>query len=89
MKTQLIIYIYQRQSIDHYLYRLLLTALVVAIKFFDDIFYMNKVYAKIGGISAEEMSFLETSFLRMIGFDLWVSEECYKRCWRDMNKNYK
>ncbi|KAG2389529.1 hypothetical protein C9374_014089 [Naegleria lovaniensis] len=52
------------------IHRLLITSIMVAAKFFEDKFYNNEYYAKIGGIEKEEMNRLEIEFLYMINFSL-------------------
>nr|CAG4710421.1 unnamed protein product [Naegleria fowleri] len=52
------------------IHRLLITSIMVAAKFFEDKFYNNEYYAKIGGIEKEEMNRLEIDFLYMINFSL-------------------
>ena len=51
-----------------YIFRLLITAVMTAAKFFDDRYYNNEYYSKIGGISNEEINTLETEFLIFINF---------------------
>ncbi len=73
---------------NFFIYRLSFTAMVVAIKFFDDIYYMNSLYAKIGGISTKELNFLEISFLKMIRYDLLVNRDTFDGFYKEMNRNY-
>ncbi|CAI0449691.1 unnamed protein product [Linum tenue] len=54
-------------------HRLLITSVLVSAKFMDDIYYNNAYYAKVGGISREEMNLLEVDFLFGIGFELNVT----------------
>ncbi|KAG8484752.1 hypothetical protein CXB51_023762 [Gossypium anomalum] len=51
-------------------HRLLITSVLVSAKFMDDICYNNAYYAKVGGISSEEMNILEVDFLFGLGFQL-------------------
>ncbi|XP_074272834.1 cyclin-U4-1-like [Silene latifolia] len=55
------------------IHRLLITSVMVAAKFMDDLYYNNAYYAKIGGISTTEMNFLEVDFLFGLGFHLNVT----------------
>jgi hypothetical protein len=59
------------------IHRALLTGLVVAAKFFEDKFYTNSYYARVGGITAVELNRLERQFLSNVDFVLYVSEEEY------------
>ncbi|KVI00544.1 cyclin-U4-1-like [Cynara cardunculus var. scolymus] len=54
-------------------HRLLITSVMVAAKFMDDMYYNNAYYAKVGGISTTEMNFLEVDFLFGLGFQLNVN----------------
>ncbi|KFK27916.1 hypothetical protein AALP_AA8G446900 [Arabis alpina] len=63
-------------SIRSYLeriFKLIITSVLVAAKFMDDLSYNNGYYAKVGGISIEEMNVLELDFLFGIGFELNVT----------------
>ncbi|KAJ4952330.1 hypothetical protein NE237_029162 [Protea cynaroides] len=67
----------QRQPLlpinSHNIHRLLITSVMVAAKFMDDMYYNNAYYAKIGGISIREMNFLEVDFLFGLSFHLNVT----------------
>ncbi|XP_057510202.1 cyclin-U4-1-like [Actinidia eriantha] len=54
-------------------HRLLITSVMVAAKFMDDMYYNNAYYAKVGGISTAEMNFLEVHFLFGLSFHLNVT----------------
>ncbi|KAG9147524.1 hypothetical protein Leryth_007326 [Lithospermum erythrorhizon] len=54
-------------------HRLLITSVMIAAKFMDDLYYNNAYYAKVGGISTIEMNFLEVDFLFGLGFHLNVT----------------
>ncbi|KAJ9164003.1 hypothetical protein P3X46_023621 [Hevea brasiliensis] len=54
-------------------HRLLITSVLVSVKFLDDIHYNNAYYAKVGGISTAEMNLLEVDFLFGLGFQLNVT----------------
>lgn len=55
------------------LHRLALAALLVATKYADDYCFSNKYYARIGGVSPEELNILEEKFLGDVGWNLFVS----------------
>lgn len=59
------------------IHRLLITAIMIAAKFFDDLYYSNAFYAKVGGVSTEEINKLEGTFLHLIDYNLFVSSEEY------------
>jgi hypothetical protein len=52
---------------------------MLASKFFDDLYYNNAYYARVGGISNAEVNNLEMEMLHMISFSLCVSAEQYER----------
>ncbi|KAK9742731.1 hypothetical protein RND81_03G194100 [Saponaria officinalis] len=58
-------------------HRLLITSVLVAAKFMDDLYYNNAYYAKIGGISTTEINFLEVDFLFGLGFHLNVTPNTF------------
>jgi len=60
------------------IHRLLITSVMLAAKFFDDHYFNNAFFARIGGVSREEMNQLELEFLFMIGFSLTVDEQEYQ-----------
>jgi hypothetical protein len=51
-------------------HRIIITSVVLAMKFLDDLYYTNAYYAKISGIPCAEMNALELEFLFRIHFDL-------------------
>jgi len=52
---------------------------MLASKFFDDVYYNNSYYARVGGISNAEVNSLEMELLRMISFSLFVQPDQYER----------
>jgi hypothetical protein len=66
-------------------HRLLITSVVVSMKFLDDLYYNNVYYAKIGGIPTAEMNTLELEFLFRLNFDLHAPQEEYERYHRELN----
>jgi hypothetical protein len=57
------------------IHRLIVTSMMLAVKFFDDVYYSNAYYAKVGGVKGPEMNVLEIHFLRLIDWQLFVSPE--------------
>ncbi|KAI8390888.1 cyclin-domain-containing protein [Radiomyces spectabilis] len=61
-------------TIDSYnIHRLIITGVMVASKFFSDVFYTNTRYAKVGGLLVTELNALELEFLKLNRFNLWIS----------------
>ncbi|KAE8688496.1 Cyclin-U3-1 [Hibiscus syriacus] len=74
------------QRIDAYLtslnvHRLLITSVLVAAKFMDDQCYNNAYYAKVGGVSREELNRLEMKFLFNLDFRLHVKTDVFDKYW--------
>lgn len=59
-------------------HRLVMTSIVIAAKFFDDRYFSNGFYAKVGGLSVKELNFLEREFLLTIQFELYVKPSTYQ-----------
>jgi len=78
------------QSSQHFVvnsycvHRLLITSIMSAAKFFDDHYYNNAYYAKVGGVAPSEMNALEVEFLFMLNFDLFVTTETYKQYYDEL-----
>ena len=54
-------------------------SLMLAAKFFDDLFYNNAFYAKLGGVSPGEMNALELELLHLLDFALFIKPEVRRR----------
>jgi len=66
------------------IHRLLITSVMLAAKFFDDQYYNNAYYAKVGSVTYSEMNALEVEFLFMLNFDLFVTTETYKQYYEEL-----
>ena len=60
-------------------HRVVITAILLAAKFFDDAYYNNAYYAKVGGVLVSELNSLEVEFLFRINFSLRVSPEEFQK----------
>lgn len=58
-------------------HRLILSAVVLAIKYSDDFYADNLTYAKIGGVPLVEMNRLEIDMLKLLHYNLYVDNELY------------
>jgi len=58
--------------------RLLLTSVMVAAKFLDDLYYSNKHWARIGGLNLQEVNTLELKLLFLLSFSVGVSRDEYQ-----------
>ncbi|CCK69915.1 PHO85 cyclin family protein KNAG_0D01630 [Huiozyma naganishii CBS 8797] len=64
---------HQTFVMDSYnIHRLLIAGVTVSTKFFSDFFYSNARYARVGGISLQEMNHLELQFLILCDFKLLI-----------------
>lgn len=62
-----------RKSANSFNYnRLLITGIMLAAKFYDDQYYNNEYYSRVGGITKKEINELEIEFLNYINFNLYV-----------------
>jgi hypothetical protein len=61
------------------IHKLILASMLVSIKYNEDDYFSNKFYAKVGGVSKNEIDTLEYAFLILIDFKLYVSEELFKK----------
>eukprot|EP00253_Pinus_taeda_P006638 PITA_06638 len=59
-------------------HRLLITTVMVASKFLEDLNYRNSYYARVGGVSSEEINRMEMDFLFLMGFKLQVSVNVFE-----------
>eukprot|EP00438_Fugacium_kawagutii_P036069 Skav208490 [mRNA] locus=scaffold87:155106:165405:- [translate_table: standard] len=64
------------------IHRLLVTSVMLAVKFFDDVYYSNAYYAKVGGVRTREVNALESHFLQLIEWKLHVTPEEPRVTWR-------
>lgn len=64
---------------DLNVHRVVVTAILLAAKFFDDAYYNNAYYAKVGGVLVSEMNGLEVDFLFRINFSLHVTPEVFDK----------
>lgn len=66
------------------IHRLLITSVMLAAKFFDDQYFNNAYYAKVGGVPKGEMNSLEVDFLFMTNFTLFVPTEQYRQYYTEL-----
>jgi hypothetical protein len=65
-------------------YRLLVAALVLAVKANDDVYYKMSFYAQVGGVPRAELAVLERELAQLLAYDLTVTEEEYSRVVRHL-----
>jgi len=59
-------------------HRLIITSIMLGAKFFDDKYYNNAYFGKVGGVSCKEINLLEIEFVFMINFNLYVERGLYE-----------
>jgi hypothetical protein len=57
---------------------LILTAVLLASKFYNDVFFGNHFVAYVGGVDLKEINILEKEFLRFLNWKLWVDPGEYE-----------
>ena len=63
----------------HNIHRIILGCLLLAIKSNEDIYYTNKHYAEVGGLTIKEMNELEFFSFQLLDFNLYISDDIYKK----------
>lgn len=66
------------------IHRLWLTSMLCSAKFFDDVYYNNAYFAKVGGIPNKELNDLEIEFLALINFDLFIDYNVYASFYNEL-----
>lgn len=61
------------------IHKLILGAMMLAIKYNEDECYSLKYYAKIGGVSLSEITNLEYNFLSLIDFNLYIKQDLFDK----------
>lgn len=59
-------------------HRILITTIMVASKYVEDMNYRNSYFARVGGLTTKEMNKLEVDFLFLMGFKLHVNVSVFE-----------
>lgn len=70
------------------IHRLVITAVVLAIKYSDDIYADNVVYSKIGGVTLDELNSLERELMAFLRYELFVSPKTYEQYKNEIDEHY-
>ncbi len=62
---------------NYNIHRIVFTSILVAIKYNEDEYYSNSYYAKVAGLSIDEINNLEYVFLNLLDYRLFVHNENY------------
>eukprot|EP00792_Barthelona_sp_PAP020_P008538 TRINITY_DN3227_c0_g1_i1.p1 TRINITY_DN3227_c0_g1~~TRINITY_DN3227_c0_g1_i1.p1 ORF type:complete len:204 (-),score=33.85 TRINITY_DN3227_c0_g1_i1:271-882(-) len=73
---------------EYNFHRLFVMAVTLAAKFFDDKFYTNDHYSKVGGICIEEFNNLELELLFLLKFSLKISLDEYESFLSILDQKY-
>ena len=60
-------------------HRIIFSAILISIKYNEDVYYKNKYYAEIAGVNVKELEILEHSFLDLLEFKLFVDDHTYEK----------
>ena len=66
-------------------FQLVLTSLLIAIKYNEDKNFSFKYYATLGGVTASELKILEKKFLYLINYNLYVDQRSFEKYNEDIN----
>ncbi|KAI5345133.1 hypothetical protein L3X38_013010 [Prunus dulcis] len=66
------------QSYLERIFRLLITTIMVASKYVEDMNYRNSYFARVGGLTTNELNKLELEFLFLMGFKLHVNVSVFE-----------
>ena len=72
------------EYIVHYI---ILTSILIVSKQYEDTVYTNKFYSEIGGISLKKLNEYEILALKIINYDLSISDELYNDYKNNLLKN--
>ena len=61
------------------IHRIILGCLLLAIKYNEDLYFTNEHYAKVGGISLQELNNLEHFSFQLLDYNLYISEDIYEK----------
>ena len=67
------------------IHRLVLIAMVLSIKYLEDVYFDNNLYSKIGGIGLLEFNRLEYDMIQMINCKFYVDPELFFEYSRELN----
>ena len=80
----------QNAAVNHHsIHRILITSIMLAAKFYDDQYFNNAYYAKIGGLDTSELNSLEAEFVLHIKFVLAVQEDQMNQYYYELRNHFK
>jgi hypothetical protein len=67
------------------IHRIILSCMILALKYNEDDYYSNKYYAKVGGISLKELNELEYNIMVLLQFNFFVDDITYEKYQAQLN----
>ena len=64
---------------EYNVYKILFIAILISIKYNEDLFYDNKYYARKIGVTPKELKKMEIEFLKLIQFELYVKKNDFEK----------
>lgn len=61
------------------IHKIIVAAMIIAIKYNEDDYFDSIFYSKVGGVSIKELDKLEYQMLALINFELYVSEAVFNK----------
>ena len=86
----ILIYIDRICKINHFfltyynIHKMILAAFILAIKYNEEIYYSMVFYSKLGGVSVSELKNLESEFLILISYKLFVETKLFDKYYNDL-----
>ena len=71
------------------IHRILLIAIVLAIKYLDDVYSDNLFYSQVGGITIAEFNFLEAELISIIDCNIYVNPLLYSQYNKEVELQYQ
>jgi len=70
----------------HNIHRIILSCMILALKYNEDDYYSNKYYAKVGGISLKELNELEYNIMVLLQFNFFIDDITYEKYQAQLNE---
>ena len=86
----ILIYIDRICKMNHFfltyynIHKMILAAFILAIKYNEEIYYSMVFYSKLGGVSVSELKNLESEFLILISYKLFVETKLFDKYYNDL-----
>ena len=71
---------------EYNIHKILFVSILIAIKYNEDSFYDNKYYSQIAGVNLKELKKMESEFLRLIKFELYINKNIFEKYKNYINK---